>query len=174
MKCIILSVIFFNILTLNAQIIVEEGVNDQGIHYVNIVPRSYTKGELERMRQRLIPSSQEVLNNPVLLFQNACLDKMEFDLGLKLNFDSSLIDASESVFKEHLGFMDYKNQNQIAFEQIWTLNASIGIYEPESLANSLLKSLIGFNIKNRPVKPKSFFCKEYPYNDKFYLIVVIE
>jgi hypothetical protein len=155
--------------------IVEEKILDDGTHQITIIPRHYTKEELAQFKPRRIPSTQEVKDHPTLLFSNSCVEKLETELAMIPTVDSTLASTTKSIFEDHVGILNNaSDESEVSYHQIWTLSHSTGQYVHEGLSESFIKMLSENRLQNHFGENPTFFCQEYQYNDKYYLVAVLD
>jgi hypothetical protein len=173
MKPIIFCVVIFFATGLKAQI-VEEKILEDGTHLITIIPKSYSKEELAQFKPRRIPTTQEVNDNSTLLFSNSCVHKLDTELKIDVEVDSSLADITQVLFEEHVGLLsDATDNNLVSFHQIWTMDDSMANYRHEGFSESFIDMLRENNLQGHFENSK-FYCQEFEYNDNYYLVAVLD
>ncbi|MFM7667498.1 MAG: hypothetical protein ACKO7D_04845 [Bacteroidota bacterium] len=173
MKKILLTALACNAFTFFGQI-QEERVLEDGTHEITIIAKNYTKEEIANFKYHRIPSTQEILDHPTLLFSNSCIKKLETNFNLSPVVDSTLEKATKILFEEHIGFSSDESEDaQVSFHQIWTLSHSTGKYHHENLSESFLKMIGDNGLQNHFDQNPSFFCQEYKHNNKYYLVAIL-
>lgn len=172
MKMIFVALFGFSV-GIQAQV-VEEKILEDGTHQITIIPKSYTKEELAQFKPRRIPTTQEVKDNPTLLFSNSCVHKLDTELKIDVEVDSSLADITQVLFEEHVGLLSNATDNiPVSFHQIWTMDDSMANYRHEGFSESFIEMLRENNLQGHFENSK-FYCQEFEYNDNYYLVAVLD
>jgi hypothetical protein len=154
--------------------VVEEKILEDGTHQITIIPKKYTKEELAQFKPRKIPTTQQVKDNPTLLFSNSCVHKLDTELKIDVEVDSSLADITQVLFEEHVGLLsDAADNNLVSFHQIWTMDDSMANYRHEGFSESFIDMLRENNLQGHFENSK-FYCQEFEYNDNYYLVAVLD
>jgi hypothetical protein len=154
--------------------VVEEKILEDGTHQITITPKKYTKEELAQFKPRKIPTTQQVKDNPTLLFSNSCVHKLDTELKIDVEVDSSLADITQVLFEEHVGLLsDAADNNLVSFHQIWTMDDSMANYRHEGFSESFIDMLRENNLQGHFENSK-FYCQEFEYNDNYYLVAVLD
>jgi hypothetical protein len=154
--------------------VVEEKILEDGTHQITIIPKKYTKEELAQFKPRKIPTTQQVKDNPTLLFSNSCVHKLDTELKIDVEVDSSLADITQVLFEEHVGLLsDATDNNLVSFHQIWTMDDSMANYRHEGFSESFIDMLRENNLQGHFENSK-FYCQEFEYNDNYYLVAVLD
>jgi hypothetical protein len=159
----------------NAQI-TEEKIMEDGSVVLVYTPKIFTKEEVEKInrRMRLIATPEYLLQNPTLPFSYACMDKLEDELNMIIEQDSSLYNASKNCFMSQIYNNElYENKTPVRYHQIWILSESTINFDHNSLANSLIKMIKDRHIEILINKHAKFFCQEFEYENKFYLVAIV-
>ena len=173
MQKILLTALVCNAFTFFGQI-QEERVLEDGTHQITIIAKNYTKEEMANFKYHRIPTTQEVIDHPTLLFSNSCIEKLATNFKLTPIVDSTLEKATKFLFEKHIGISDDQSDEAlVSFHQIWTLTHSTGKYHHENLSESFLKMIRDNRLENHFGNSPSFFCQEYKHNNKYYLVAVI-
>jgi hypothetical protein len=102
---------------------------------------------------------------------------MQLEKEFKSNIaeDSSLVAVSNILFLNHLGITGNDSENStVRYHQIWELDESVVNYNLNDLAQSLVKMLKENHLDNYFKKTVHFYCKEYFYNETYYLVVLLD
>jgi hypothetical protein len=173
MKKILLTALVCNAFTYFSQL-QEERVLEDGTQQITIIAKNYTKEEMANFKYHRIPSTQEVLDHPTLLFSNSCIEKLESNFQMEPKVDSTLEKVTKILFEEHVGISnDQSEEASVSFHQIWTLSQSTGKYHHENLSESFLKMIRDNGLQNHFGHTPTFFCQEYEYNNQYYLVAVL-
>lgn len=170
-KILVLFVLIYNTVQSQSQ---EEKVAADGSRYIEYTPRHYTEEELANWKPRRIPTTAEVQKNPLLPLNNLFMIKLESDLKITVIEDSTLVTASDLYFAKHLGITQITDESfPVRYHQIWDLNESAMNYLFTDFSQSLVDMLKKNHLDNYLRRTVQFYCKEYHYNEKYYLVVII-
>lgn len=173
MKKICLSAILLIANSLQAQI-QEEQILADGSHVITIIPKIFTKEEIDKIKYRRIPSTQEVKKHPTLLFSNSCIEKLETNFEINAKVDSTLENTARKLFEEHVGISNESNEEEaVSYHQIWTLKNSTSHYYHEDLSESLVEMIKDNGLQNHFGQYPTFYCQEFNYNNNYYLIAIL-
>jgi hypothetical protein len=168
---LILFVLIYNTAQSQSQ---EEKVAADGSHYIEFIPRHYTEEELTNWKPRRIPTTAEVRKNPLIPLSNLFMIKLESEFKIIVVEDSSLVEASDIHFRNHLGINNSIEESYpVRYHQIWDLKESVQNYLYTDFSQSLVDMLRENDLEKYLSQTIQFYCKEYQYNDKYYLVVVI-
>ncbi|MFM7681912.1 MAG: hypothetical protein ACKO7P_04125 [Bacteroidota bacterium] len=176
MKKVLLSaavVLISNLI--NAQISEEKRMED-GSTVIVYTPKIFTKEEVEKInrRKRLIPTTEYLLKHPTLSFSYACMDKLEDECNMIIKQDSSLNVAAKNCFLSHVyNNENYEKKTPVRYHQIWTLPESTIKFDHNSLASGLIEMMGDHHIQNLINKNATFFCQEFEFENKFYLVAIV-
>lgn len=152
----------------------EEKVLEDGSHYIVYTPRQFSAEEKMNWKHRRIPTTAEVQKNPLIPLSNVFMRKLESTLKINVSEDSSLVTACDIQFFNHIGINDVNSETfPVRYHQIWDLKESVVNYNFNDFSQSLIKMIQDNHIDSYFDKTVQFYCKEYFYNDKYYLVVVI-
>ena len=173
MKIILL--VFFALISISVQSqFSEEKILEDGSHYIVYTPIHYTEAELANWKPRRIPTTAEVQKNPLIPLNNLFMIQLESEFKISVFEDSSLVEASDKQFLNHLGITDTKSDCQpLRYHQIWELEESVVNYNFNDFSQSLTKMIQDNDLDTYLEKSVRFYCKEYFYNDTYYLVVII-
>ena len=153
----------------------EEKILEDGSHYIVYTPRHFSAAEIANWKLRRIPTTAEVQKNPLIPLSNLFMIHLESTFKISVSVDSSLVDASDQNFLNHLGITAIKNNcRQVRYHQIWELDESVVNYNLNVLAKSLTKMIKENHLNNYFEKIVHFYCKEYFYNETYYLEVLLD
>jgi hypothetical protein len=171
----IILIVFFALISISVQAqFSEEKILDDGTHYIVYIPRHYSEEELANWKPRRIPTSAEVKKNPLIPLCNLFMIKLESEFKINVFEDSSLVEASDKQFLNHLGITYVKDESQpVRYHQIWELEDSVMNYNFNDFSQSLIKMIKENYLDTYFEKTIHFYCKEYFYNDSHYLVVVL-
>ena len=173
MKIKLLFLFVFVSISIQAQFS-EEKILEDGSHYIVYTPRHYSAEEIAYSKPRRIPTPAEVQKNPLIPLSNLFMINLESTFKISVNEDSSLVAACDKNFLNHVGVTDPKSDCEpVRYHQVWELKESIVNYNYTDFPKSLSKMIKEHQIDTYLSKKVQFFCKEYFYNDKYYLIVVL-
>jgi hypothetical protein len=173
MQKILLTALVCNAFTFFSQI-QEERVLEDGTHQITIIAKNYTKEEMANFKYHRIPTTQEVIDHPTLLFSNSCIEKLESNFQMEPKVDSTLEKATKILFEKHVSILDdQSDEGLVSFHQIWTLSHSTGKYHHENLSESFLKMIHDNGLQDHFGQNPAFFCQEYEHNNKYYLVAVL-
>ena len=100
--------------------------------------------------------------------------KLESDLKITVIEDSTLVTASDLYFAKHIGINQINEDSYpVRYHQIWDLKESVINYLYADFSQSLVDMLKKNHLDNYLSRTVQFYCKEYQYNDKYYLVVII-
>jgi hypothetical protein len=171
-KLLFLSVVIS--ITTHAQFS-EEKILEDGSHYIVYTPRHYSEEELKNRKPRRIPTTAEVRKNPLIPLGNLMMMQLEKEFKSNIAEDSSLVAVSNILFLNHLGITGNDSENStVRYHQIWELDESVVNYNLNDLAQSLVKMLKENHLDNYFKKTVHFYCKEYFYNETYYLVVLLD
>jgi hypothetical protein len=168
---LILFVLIYNTVQSQTQ---EEKVAADGSRYIEFIPRHYSEEELANWKPRRIPTTAEVRKNPLIPLSNLFMIKLESEFKINVTEDSSLVAASDIHFRKHIGIFN-KNEDSypVRYHQIWELQEPVMNYLYADFSESLAEMILKNHLEKYLSKTVQFYCKEYLYNDKYYLVVVI-
>ena len=171
---ILLSVFFaFSFISVKAQFR-EEKILEDGSHYIVFIPRQFSEEERANWKPRRIPTTAEVQKNPLILLSNLFMKNLESTFKINVEEDSSLLASSDKNFMNHLGITDSKSDCQpVRYHQIWELKESVVNYDFYDFSQSLVDMIKSNHLDSYLEKSIQFYCKEYFYNDKYYLVAII-
>ena len=171
----ILVFVFFALISISVQSqLSEEKVAADGSRYIVIVPRQFSEEELANWKPRRIPTTAEVQKNPLIVLSNLFMRNLESTFKINVEEDSSLVAASDKNFMNHLGITDSISDCQpVRYHQIWELKESVVNYDFYDFSQSLVDMIKSNHLNSYLEKPIQFYCKEYFYNDKYYLVAII-
>lgn len=153
----------------------EEKILEDGSHYIVYIPRHYSEEELTNWKPRRIPTTAEVQKNPLIPLSNLMMMQLEKEFKSNITEDSSLVAESNILFLNHLGITANDSENStVRYHQIWELDESVVNYNLNDLAQSLVKMLKENHLDNYFEKTVHFYCKEYFYNETYYLVVLLD
>jgi hypothetical protein len=172
----IILVVFFALISISVQAqFSEEKILEDGTHYIVYTPIHYTEAELANWKPRRIPSTAEVQKNPLIPLSNIFMINLESEFKINVFEDSSLVKASDNQFLNHLGITGVTREClPVRYHQIWELEESVVNYNFNGFSNSLSKMIQDNHIDTYLEKTVRFYCKEYFYNEKYYLIALID
>jgi hypothetical protein len=154
----------------------EEITMEDGSVVIHFTPKTFTKEELVNFnrRKRMIPTPEELVAKPTLLFSNVCMDNLEDEFNMIIEQDSSLYDASKNCFLSHI----YKNESHqaktpVRYHQIWTLPESTKNFDHKSLSLGLIEMMKDNNLHKLINRQATFFCHEFEFENKFYLVAIV-
>jgi len=160
---------------INAQL-TEEKIMEDGSVVIVYTPQTFTKDELAKFnrRKRLIPTTEYLLKHPTLPFAYACMNMLEDEFNMIIQQDSSLNEAANNYFLSHI----YNNENYVSntpvrYHQIWTLSESTINFDHNSLATGLIEMLRDNGLQNLINKNATFFCQEFEFENRFYLVAIV-
>jgi hypothetical protein len=174
MKIILL--VFFALISISVQSqFSEEKILEDGSHYIVYTPVHYTEAELANWKPRRIPSTAEVQKNPLIPLSNLFMIQLESTFKISVSVDSSLVEASDQNFLNHLGITTIKSDCQpVRYHEIWELDESVVNYNLNDFTQSLTKMIKENNLENYFERTVHFYCKEYFYNETYYLVVLLD
>lgn len=153
----------------------EEKILEDGSHYIVYTPRHFSAEEIANWKLRRIPTPAEVQKNPLIPLSNLMMMQLEKEFKSNITEDSSLVEASDQNFLNHLGITAIKSDcQQVRYHQIWEMDESVVNYNLNDLAQSLVKMLKENHLDNYFEKTVHFYCKEYFYNETYYLVVLLD
>lgn len=176
MKKVLLSaaVVLISNLT-NAQITEEKRMED-GRVVIAYTPQIFTKEESEKINRRIrLMATQEYLKkHPTLPFSYASMNMLEDEFNMIIKQDSSLNEAAKNCFLSHI-YKDESHQAKtpVRYHQIWTLPESTINFDHNSLASSLIEMIKDRHLQNLINKNAMFFCQEFEFENKFYLVAIV-
>lgn len=164
MKKILLSAAILLITSsINAQTSEEKTMEDGSVVIV-YTPKAFTKDELAKFnrRKRMIPTPEQLVERPTLLFSNACMDNLENEFDMIIREDSSLYEASKNCFLSHI-YKDESHQAKtpVRYHQIWTLPESTINFEHNNLSQGLIEMMKDNNLYKLINRQATFFCHEF-------------
>ena len=173
MKIILL--VFFALISISVQAqFSDEKILEDGTHYIVYTPRHYTEAELANWKPRRIPTTAEIQKNPLIPLNNLFMIQLESTFKISVSVDSSLVEASDQNFLNHLGITAVKSDCQpVRYHQIWELEESVVNYNLNDFSQSLIKMIQDNHLDTYLEKTVQFYCKEYFYSDTYYLVVII-
>lgn len=170
-KILVLFVLIYNTVQSQSQ---EEKVAADGSRYIEYIPKHYSEEELANWNPRRIPTTAEVQKNPLIPLSNLFMIKLESDLKITVIEDSTLVTASDLYLAKHLGINQINEDSySVRYHQIWDLKESVINYLYADFSQSLVDMLKKNHLDNYLSRTVQFYCKEYQYNDKYYLVVII-
>ena len=176
MKKIFFSVVIMTITSaINAQLTEEKTMEDESVVIV-YTPQIFTKEESEKInrRIRLIPTTDYLLKHPTLPFSYASMNMLEDEFNMIIKQDSSLNEAANNCFLSHIHNNDsYEDKTPVRYHQIWTLPESTINFDHNGLANGLIEMMKDYHIENIINKKASFFCQEFEFENRFYLVAIV-
>jgi hypothetical protein len=173
MKIKLLFLFVFVSISIQAQFS-EEKILEDGTHVIVYTPRHFSAEEIANWKPRRIPTPAEVQKNPLIPLSNLFMINLESTFKISVNEDSSLVAACDKNFLNHVGVTDSKSDCEpVRYHQIWELKESIVNYNYTGFPKSLSKMIKEHQIDTYLSRRVQFFCKEYFYNDKYYLVVVL-
>jgi len=176
MKKIFFSVVIMTITSaINAQLTEEKTMEDESVVIV-YTPQIFTKEESEKInrRIRLIPTTEYLLKHPTLPFSYASMNMLEDEFNMIMKQDSSLNEAANNCFLSHIyNNENYENKTSVRYHQIWTLSESTIRFNHNSLANSLIEMMRDNGVQNLINKNATFFCQEFEFENRFYLVAIV-
>ncbi len=171
-KLIVAAFCLFSI-GINAQM-QEEKILEDGTHVITYVPRNFTKEELDFMRPRRIPTTEQLMANPTIPFSNSCMNKLEGNFNKRVDEDTSLAKVCENYFLEHVNANFHVKENEhVRFRQIWTLQESILNYNHLDLSESFIEGIRSQHLQDAFGKNCKFYCHEFQHNGKYYVVAVL-
>lgn len=174
MKKIAFSIIVLIAFKANTQIISEEVLAD-GSHLIQYVPRHFSEEELANFRRRQIPSPELLQQYPLITLSNQFMDSVSIAFNINVEQDSTLEESAAEIFQSHIDPNFVKDKSlSLTFYQIWTLTESIVYYKEASFTHSIVNMIKQVYRQNSLHKNSRFFCKEFEYKGKYYLIAVIK
>ncbi len=171
----ILLFIFFALISISvqSQLSVEKVAAD-GSRYIEYIPRQFSEEELTNWKPRRIPTTAEVQKNPLIVLSNLFMIKLESEFKLNILEDSSLVHASDVQLINHLRNSEVKNEClPVRYHQIWEFPESVVNYDFNDISQSLVDMIEKNHLDKYLNKSVQFYCKEYYYNDKYYLVALI-
>jgi hypothetical protein len=154
----------------------EEKTMEDGSVVIVYTPKAFTKDELAKFnrRKRMIPTPEQLVAKPTLLFSNACMDNLENEFDMIIRQDSSLYEASKNCFLSHI-YKDESHQEKtpVRYHQIWTLPESTINFDHKSFASGLTEMMKDNNLHKVIHRQATFFCHEFEYENKFYLVAIV-
>jgi hypothetical protein len=176
MKKIFFSVVIMTITSaINAQLTEEKTMEDESVAIV-YTPQIFTKEESEKInrRIRLIPTTEYLLKHPTLPFSYASMNMLEDEFNMIIKQDSTLYEATKNCFLSHI-YKDESHQAKtpVRYHQIWTLPESTINFDHNGLANGLIEMMKDYHIENLINKKASFFCQEFEFENRFYLVAIL-
>jgi hypothetical protein len=175
MKILLAVFIAFISISVHSQYRTEKILED-GTHCIVYVPipGQFSEEELANCKPRRIPTTAEVQKNPLILLSNLFMKNLESTFKVNVEEDSSLVAASDKNFMNHLGLTDSKSDCQpVRYHQIWELKESVVNYNFYDFSQSLVDMIKSNHLDSYLEKSIQFYCKEYFYNDKYYLVAII-
>jgi hypothetical protein len=174
MKIILL--VFFALISISVQSqFSEEKILEDGSHYIVYTPRQFSAEEIANWKLRRIPTSAEIQKNPLIPLSNLFMIQLESEFKINVFEDSSLVEASDKQFLNHLGITDPKSDCQaVRYHQIWELEESVVNYNFNDFTQSLTKMIKEKHLESYFKRSVHFYCKEYFYNETYYLVVILD
>ena len=172
----IILVVFFALISISVQAqFSEEKILEDGTHYIVYTPRHFSEEELANWKPRRIPTTAEIQKNPLIPLSNIFMTNLESELKINVFEDSSLAEASDNQFLNHLGITGVTSEClPVRYHQIWELEESVVNYNFNGFSQSLIKMIQDNHIDTYLDKTVQFYCKEYFYNDTYYLVALID
>lgn len=153
----------------------DEKILEDGSHSIVYTPRHFSAEEIANWKPRRIPSTAEVQKNPIIPLSNLMMRQLEKEFKSNIAEDSSLVAASDVLFQSHLGItVDESEKYTVRYHQVWELDESVVNYNLNDFAQSLTKMIKENHLDNYFEKFVHFYCKEYFYNETYYLVVLLD
>jgi hypothetical protein len=101
--------------------------------------------------------------------------QLEKEFQSNIAEDSSLVAESNVLFLNHLGITGNDRENStVRYHQIWELKESVVNYNFYDFSQSLIKMIKENHLENYFEKTVQFYCKEYFFNETYYLLVLLD
>jgi hypothetical protein len=168
-------IILFLIVSISTQAqFSEEKVLEDESNYIVYTPRHFSAEELANWKPRRIPTTAEIQKNPLIPLSNIFMRNLQSTLKINVSEDSSLVKACDIQFFNHLGINDDNSETfPIRYHQIWDLKESVVNYNFNNFSQSLIKMIQDNHIDSYFDKTVQFYCKEYFYNGKYFLVAIV-
>lgn len=102
------------------------------------------------------------------------MDKLEDAFNMIIKQDSSLNVAAKNCFLSPVySNENYVNKTPVRYHQIWPLPESTINFDRKSLANGLIEMIKDRHLQNLINKIATFFCQEFEFENKFYLVAIV-
>ena len=167
--------IFFCLIAITTQAqFSEEKVLEDESNYIVYTPRKFSAEEHANWKPRRIPTTAELQKNPLIPLSNIFMRNLQSTLKINVSEDSSLVTACDMHFFNHIGINDVNSVAlPVRYHQIWEMKESVVNYNFSNFSESLTKMITEHQIDKSLKKSVQFYCKEYFYNGKYFLVAIV-
>ena len=167
--------IFFCLIAISSQAqFSEEKVLEDESNYIVYTPRQFSAEEHANWKPRRIPTTAELQKNPLIPLSNLFMRNLESTLKISVSEDSSLVTACDKLYFNHIGINDVNSETTpVRYHQIWELKESVVNYNYTNFSESLTRMIKEHQIDKSLNKSVHFYCKEYFYNSKYFLVAIV-